>query len=103
MSYARDPSSLTEILRTYEDKGYGGQFAAGEDGGVICRTCRETSPADEFETEDLRRMEGASDPDDMLAVIALTCPRCSTKGTLVANYGPQATPEDAAVLTALGA
>ena len=37
----------------------------------------------------------------MLAVVALTCPNCAARGALVLNYGPVATPEDAAALLAL--
>ena len=46
----------------------------------------------------LRRLEGASDPDDMLVLAAVVCPQCSTRGFLVLNYGPSASAEDAAIL-----
>ncbi len=46
----------------------------------------------------LGRLEGASDPDDMLAIIALKCPSCSARGSLALNYGPTATTEDSAAL-----
>ena len=49
----------------------------------------------------LRRLEGASDPDDMLAVVALACPACGTQGTVVLGFGPNATAEDSDVLKAL--
>ncbi len=49
----------------------------------------------------LRRTEGASDPADMLAVVALCCPACDTRGTAVLNYGPEATVDDAEVLVGL--
>ncbi len=39
-------------------------------------------------------MEGASDPDDMLAVIATRCPRCHSAGTLILGYGPMASGDD---------
>ena len=44
-----------------------------------------------------RRLEGASDPDDMISVVAVTCPRCGTGGTLVLKYGPTAPENEAAV------
>jgi hypothetical protein len=47
-------------------------------------------------------VEGASDPADMLAVVALVCPICKTHGTLVVGYGPEAGPDDAEVLSGLG-
>jgi hypothetical protein len=49
----------------------------------------------------LARVEGASDPDDMAAVVAVTCPRCSARATLVVKYGPEASAADADVLLAL--
>jgi hypothetical protein len=52
---------------------------------------------------DIRRTEGASDPDDMLAVVALTCPRCQTRAAAVLGYGPEAAEDDADVLRTLPA
>jgi hypothetical protein len=46
-------------------------------------------------------MEGASDPDDMLAVMGVTCPTCGDKAALVVAYGPNAGAADADVLVAL--
>ena len=42
-------------------------------------------------------LEGASDPDDMLTIVALTCPHCSTRCTHT-HRGPNATIEDSATL-----
>ena len=47
---------------------------------------------------EIRRLEGASDPDDMLAVVALECPVCSMKGTIVLHFGPEASAEELDVL-----
>ncbi|MCU1393189.1 MAG: hypothetical protein JWM34_1617 [Ilumatobacteraceae bacterium] len=49
----------------------------------------------------LRRLEGASDPSDAMAVVALTCPACNSRGTAVLAYGPAASKEDSDVLVAL--
>ena len=49
----------------------------------------------------LGALEGASDPDDMILVIAASCPVCSTGGTVVLGYGPNASPEDADLIVAL--
>jgi hypothetical protein len=68
---------------------------------VRCFSCdTEFAPADAA-VETLRRLEGASDPDDMLAVLPVTCPSCSVRGTLVLAYGPEASLEDSEVLAAL--
>lgn len=46
-----------------------------------------------------RRLEGASDPDDMVAIVAISCPVCATQGTLSPQYGPMGHwEEDADVL-----
>jgi hypothetical protein len=49
----------------------------------------------------LRRMEGASDPGDMMAVVAIECPSCQAQGTLVLGFGPAASAEDSDVLLVL--
>ncbi len=99
--YARDPSSITAILDQFEDEGFSGQFAVREDGRIACLACGEEHPAASVEMHALRRTEGASDPADMLAVVALCCPNCATQGTAVLNYGPEATVDDAEILVAL--
>jgi hypothetical protein len=95
-------ATLTEIIATLEAAGFTGQMATRADGMLQCLTCRQESPAKEFALGAMRRTEGASDPDDMLAVVGLTCPRCDTKGTAVLGYGPEADPQDAEVVVRLG-
>jgi hypothetical protein len=98
---ARGASSILEVVQEFERANYGGQFAARAGGEIECFTCHERMGAGEAESRQLRRLEGASDPDDMLAVAALVCARCGTRGTLILNYGPTATAEDADVLQQL--
>jgi hypothetical protein len=78
-----------------------GQFRATEDGGITCLTCGVTSPAGVQRTHEASRLEGASDPDDMLLVLAVTCPACGASGSLPLGYGPQSTLEDAEVVRRL--
>ena len=99
--HARDPSDMFEILRDLEQEGYAGDVVAREGGAILCRTCGQESPAGDFSATDLRRMEGASDPGDMSAVVGVTCPRCEAKGVLVVKYGPDASGADVDVLAAL--
>jgi hypothetical protein len=91
---ARDATTIMEISAAFEEEGFRGQFGSGERGEVECFTCKRRSPAETMTVEHLRRLEGASDPADMLAIVALTCPHCDTPGTLILNYGPVATIED---------
>jgi hypothetical protein len=95
-------ATLTEIIATLEDAGFTGQMAARADGMVQCLTCRQESPANDFKLEAMRRTEGTSDPDDMLAIVGLVCPNCGTRGTAVLGYGPEADPDDAEVMVRLG-
>jgi hypothetical protein len=103
MTYASDARSLSEILAMYEAEGFTAQFGARAGGRIICFSCHHEAPAEEFELVSLSRTEGASDPDDMLAIAALRCPKCECEGTLIMNYGPEATEEDVAVLQRLEA
>ena len=95
-------ATLTESIATLEADGFTGQMASRPDGAIQCLTCRQASPANDYTLGAMRRTEGASDPDDMLAIVGLTCPNCGTRGTAVLGYGPEADPEDAEVLVRLG-
>jgi hypothetical protein len=98
---AQDAQTLTRVLGELEKAGYTGEFRVLEHGRLQCLTCRNDLGGDEASMTSLRRLEGASDPADMLAVAALVCPRCGTAGTLVLNYGPDATIEESTLLLAL--
>jgi hypothetical protein len=89
-------------MRTLEGAGFTAQMAARPDGMLLCFTCRTESPAAEFDLQAQRRTEGASDPDDMLAIVGLVCPNCGAKGTAVLGYGPESDEDDAEVLARLG-
>ncbi len=101
--YASDARSLSEILAMYEADGFTSQLGVRPGGVIICFSCRFEASAEQFHLVSLSRTEGASDPDDMLAVAALRCPNCACQGTLVLNYGPETTLDDADVLRRLEA
>jgi hypothetical protein len=101
---ARDASSMTDILRTLSREGFVGDFTAagpGREGVIRCSECGSTSDASLFVLEQLRRLEGASDPDEMVVIAALRCPVCDLGGAMVLTYGPAVTEADAAVLDRL--
>jgi hypothetical protein len=94
-----DNTTLLEILDEFATKGYGGSMWVAENGKLRCEGCHaEFEPSDVYVRE-LRRLEGASDPDDMLAVVAVECPVCSMKGTVVLHYWPEATAPEMEALT----
>jgi len=97
-----DDETIDAVMAGLEAEGYGAQMAARAGGRIVCFTCRRESPADEMTVHALRRMEGVSDPADMVAVAALTCPRCGAQGTVVLSYGPEADPDDSDALVQLG-
>ncbi len=104
MSSASTPAygaTLGEILATLDAAGFTGQMAARPAGRILCLTCRKESPAADFDLQAMRRTEGASDPDDMLAVVGLACPQCGARGTAVLGYGPDSDPDDAEVVLRL--
>jgi hypothetical protein len=107
---ARGASTLSETLGELSGLGFDGEFSVAGDGGISrpasidalrCHRCRAEFAASEGTVDRIERLEGVSDPDDMLAVVAMRCPRCGAAGTLVLNYGPESTPEQAAVLASL--
>jgi hypothetical protein len=96
-----DNTTLTEVLARYEGEGFTSQFAARPGGEIHCFTCGQDHDPARVELVSLRRLEGASDPDDMLAIAALRCPNCGARGTAVLGYGPDSAPEDGELLIRL--
>ncbi len=86
-----DNTTLVEVLKDYEDAGWTTAFEVLEDGSVRCGTCQVVTAPSSLEIHSLRRLEGASDPDDMLAVLGVRCPSCGGRGVIVVNFGPEMT------------
>jgi hypothetical protein len=89
------------VTSALAEQGWTEQATPLEGGTVRCEVCGQESAADELAVDSLARIEGASDPADMAAVVAITCPHCSAQDVLVLKYGPEATAADADVLLAL--
>lgn len=96
-----DNTTLLAVLHELAEDGWTENMSATDDGDVRCPSCGTVSPAADVSPDHLRRLEGASDPDDMMAVLAITCPACSAKGVVVASYGPNAGEADSLLLQAL--
>jgi hypothetical protein len=95
-----EDAGLRPVLDDFHAAGFTTDLTA-TDGGVACSTCRSVSPACELLVHRIRRLEGTSDPADMLAVVGATCPGCHCDGTLVLAYGPAGDLADADVLAGL--
>ena len=104
---ATGASQLADVLAAAELDGFVTEFDVGSDEArndvLRCPECRTEQPAASFERTWSARLEGASDPADMLQVSALTCPHCAARGVFVSPFGPAASPRQASVLTSLPA
>ena len=94
------PTVVGEI-ESLRGRGYGADFSVTADGQLRCDTCDHLVEPGGAVIESTARFEGASDPDDQAVVFGLRCDGCGVRGVLVAAYGPTATAEEAAVVTAL--
>lgn len=100
VAYVSDPTVVQELaaLRT---RGYVADLRITDAGELRCDTCGHTVRPGDAVVESTARFEGASNPDDQAVVFGLRCGGCAVRGVLVAAYGPTATAEEAAVVTAL--
>ena len=96
-----DNTTLTAVLAALDREGYATQLLHDEDGNVSCTACGSRTAATTLVVEHSRRLEGASDPDDMSRVVATRCPACGAGGTLVLGFGVNASSADLAVANAL--
>ena len=96
-----ESATVTSVLAGYADLGFTSQFSAIEGAILECHACGERSAASDVTMSSLRRLEGASDPADMMAIVALTCPNCGARGTAVLGFGPAAQAEHSDVLRVL--
>jgi hypothetical protein len=92
-----DNTTLSQVIGRLDEAGFTAQFTPQEDACVECSSCLRHVKASLLNVETTRRMEGASDPDDMLTVVSANCPECHAGGTMVLGFGPTASALDAAV------
>lgn len=93
-------ATLYDVVSRFDADGWTGQFQAAEAGIIRCLTCRREFPASGEHADEVARVEGVSDPDDMAAVVPVTCPHCGARGTFIAHYGPGASAEESDALLA---
>lgn len=96
-----DNTTLSAIIDGFTADGFTEDLFVTQEGMVRCGVCHRDMPPGDLVLEGLRRVEGASDPADMAAVLALACNHCGSRGTVVIRFGPEAGPEDDAVLRAV--
>lgn len=95
------PSTMIELLADLRGQGFERDMYVTADGLVSCGACGHAAAPTDLVLHALRRLEGASDPADEAAVLAVECRVCGGRGTTIVRYGPEASPQDAAVLLAV--
>jgi len=93
-----DNTTATAELDELRRQGYDGDFVLREGPVVCCRTCDHCVDPDDLVVDVFRRLEGASEPDEMSAILALTCRECGAKGSVMVAYGPNASELEAELL-----
>jgi hypothetical protein len=96
-----DGDSLTDVLERLADHGFADEVRAVAGSSLRWRSCGHTVPAGQVTVDEECRLEGASDPADMMLVAAARCPVCGVGGAAVLHYGATAGEEDADVVAAL--
>lgn len=91
------PLELSELAA----EGMRASFAVLPGGRLACSICRVRSTATGVTVLEVRRLEGASDPDAEAIVLGLRCPSCGVQGGAVLGFGPTASAEDQDVLAVL--
>jgi hypothetical protein len=100
---AQGAQTLVEVLDQLAGEGYSGEFRVTRAAPpqLECRQCGHAFAPEAVRPTRLHRLEGASDPDELLAVAALRCPQCGAKGAVTLTYGATADEDSAAVLAAM--
>jgi len=96
-----DNTTMLTVLAALAADGYAEDMFVTPEAMVRCGACHHDAAPADLVLNKLCRIEGASDPADMAAVLAVTCKACGAKGTAVVRFGPEAEPQDDAVLLAI--
>ena len=89
--------SVMEVLAHYAAAGFDGDAFVTAGGRMKCGSCDSLIAPTQVDIHSIRRLEGASDPSDMVGVIAMICPVCKSRLTAVLKYGPEASEDETAV------
>lgn len=90
-------TSLIDVLSSYAAAGFDGDAFASDEGRILCGSCQSRLSPDHINVHSIRRLEGTSDPADNAGVVAIICPVCQGRATMVLKYGPDASPEEVAI------
>jgi hypothetical protein len=93
--------TLLDALNAAAAEGFVHQFMIDQTGEIRCVSGEHRIKPDEITPVRWWRLEGPTDPDDMLMVTSFSCPRCGVRGSITLAYGPHASATDMAVATSL--
>ena len=94
------PDTVTEAVQYLAEQGYVDDLKISRH-GIVSSEHDGEHPTETAVVDHTFRFEGPSDPADEAIVLGVRCTEWNTKGVIVAAYGPDADPEEAAVLVAL--
>ena len=81
-----DGTTLSEVLEEYRRAGFASDFSVESDTRVRCNHCATVFDSGRLPMFSLRRLEGASDPADMMAVVAPILPLFLVAAALSAQF-----------------
>jgi hypothetical protein len=94
-------STLLEALAQLRAMGFERDMFVTAEAKVRCGVCHHDAAPEDLNLRHLVRLEGVSDPGEEAAVLAIECTVCGALGTAVVRFGPEAGPQDDAVLLAI--
>ena len=94
------PDTVTEAVQFLASQGYIDDYRLC-DSGIAADDMPEPHPIPTAVVDFTFRFEGASDPGDQAIVLGVSCTEWGRKGVVVSAYGPDADPDEAALLVAL--
>lgn len=93
-----DNTDVQTVLEAFAGDGFADSYEVSEEGAVTHSPSGTQLRPEDLEVVRFRRLEGASDPSDMVLVAGVRSP--AGDGVIVVKYGPEATPGEADLLTA---
>lgn len=94
------PDTVSEAVALLTDLGYDVDLKLCPE-GLLDATTGNAHPLATAVVDHEFRFEGPSDPGDEAIVLGVTCTEWGRKGVVVSAYGPDADPDEAALLVAL--
>jgi len=96
----RTPDTVTEAVAFLATQGYVDDYRLCET-GIVADDMHKAHPIETAVVDFTFRFEGPSDPGDEAIVLGVSCIEWGRKGIVVSAYGPDADPEEAALLVTL--